>query len=92
MTKKISEYFMAYEETKVFAIRKMKTQFTNKNTHILRTDILQKQCRRKLLFIGGLKTRGGGPRKFLNLESLKCHFLDFQGTFRQNTDVQKKAF
>jgi hypothetical protein len=27
---------MAYEATKVFAIRKMKTQFTNKNTHILR--------------------------------------------------------
>ena len=28
--------------TKAFAIRKMKTQFTNKNTHILCTDILQK--------------------------------------------------
>ena len=55
MTKKISEYFMAYEATKVFAIRKMKTQFTNKNTHILRTDILQKQCGRELLFIGGRK-------------------------------------
>ena len=26
---------------------------------------------------GGLKTRAKGPRKFLNLESLKCHFLDF---------------
>jgi hypothetical protein len=36
MTKKISEYFMAYEVTKVFAIRKMKMQFTNKNTHSLR--------------------------------------------------------
>jgi hypothetical protein len=47
----------------VFAIRKMKTHFTNKNTHILRTDILQKQCGRELLFLGG--------------ESLKCHFLDF---------------
>ena len=39
---KNSEYFMAYEATKVFAIRKMKTRFTNKNTHILRTDILLK--------------------------------------------------
>jgi hypothetical protein len=78
MTKKNSEYFMAYEATKVFAIRKMKTQFTNKNTHILRTDILQKQCRRKLLLLGrGLRTGAEGPRKFLNLESLKCHFLDF---------------
>ena len=26
---------------------------------------------------GGLKARAEGPRKFLNLESLKCHFLDF---------------
>ena len=33
------KHFMAYEATKVFAIRKMKTQFTNKNTRILRTDI-----------------------------------------------------
>jgi hypothetical protein len=41
MTKKMSEYFMAYEATKVFAIRKMETQFTNTNTHILHTDILQ---------------------------------------------------
>jgi hypothetical protein len=30
--------------TKVFAIWKMKTQFTNKNTNILRTDILQKHA------------------------------------------------
>ena len=27
--------------------------------------------------LGGLKARAEGPRKFLNLESLKCHFLDF---------------
>jgi hypothetical protein len=33
---------MAYKTTKVFAIRKMKTQFTNKNTHILLNDVLQK--------------------------------------------------
>jgi hypothetical protein len=41
---KNSEYFTAYEATKVFAIRKMMTQFTNKNTHILRTAILQKHA------------------------------------------------
>ena len=35
---------MEYEATKVFAIRKMKTQFTNKNTHILRTGTLQKHA------------------------------------------------
>ena len=45
MTKKISKYFMAYEATKVFAIRKMKMQFTNKNTaRSLRQDILQKHA------------------------------------------------
>jgi hypothetical protein len=32
---------MAYEATKTFAIRKMKTQFTNKNTHILHTCPIQ---------------------------------------------------
>jgi hypothetical protein len=54
MTKKISEYFMAYEATKVFAIRKMKMQFTNKNTHSLRKDILQKHAvPQEALFIGG---------------------------------------
>ena len=26
---------------------------------------------------GGGGARAEGPRKFLNLESLKCHFLDF---------------
>ena len=61
MTKIISEYIMAYSATKVFAIRRMKTQFTNKNTHILRTDILQKQRGRELLFIGG-KKRGPEAR------------------------------
>jgi hypothetical protein len=56
----------------------MKTQFTNKNMHILRTDILQKHAvPYEALFDWGLKTRAEGPRKCLNLESLKCHFLDF---------------
>ena len=44
MTKKISKYFMAYEAMKMFAIRKMKMQFINKNTHSLRKDILQKHA------------------------------------------------
>jgi hypothetical protein len=38
---------------------------------------LRLQYRRKLFLIGELKARAKGPRKFLNLESLKCHFLDF---------------
>ena len=37
-------FHVAYEATKVFAIRKMKMQFTNKNTHSLRKDILQKHA------------------------------------------------
>jgi hypothetical protein len=52
--KTISEYFMAYEATKVFAIRKMKMQFTNKNTHrhivYAKTYYRSMQCRRKLFF------------------------------------------
>jgi hypothetical protein len=75
----ISEYIMAYLATKVLAIRKMKTQFTNKNTHILRTDILQKQCGRELLFIGDRK-RGTEARG---------HEMPFPG---QNADGQKKSF
>jgi hypothetical protein len=35
---------MTYEATKMFDIRKMKMQFTNKNTHSLREDILQKHA------------------------------------------------
>ena len=31
---------------------------------------------RAVLIGEGLKARAEGPRKFLNLESLKCHFLD----------------
>jgi hypothetical protein len=46
----------------------------------------------KLFLIGGLKERAEGPRKFLNLESLKCHFLDFGGRFDRILDGQKTAF
>jgi hypothetical protein len=37
------------------------------------------QGRRKLFSIGGggAESDGRCPRKFLNLESLQCHFLDF---------------
>jgi hypothetical protein len=76
----VGQKFPNDEATKVFAIRKMKKQFTNKNTHILRIDVLQKHAVQEhavLFFIGGLRTWAEGPRKFLNLESLKCHFLDF---------------
>ena len=62
MTKKNSEYFMAYEATKVFAIRNMKTQFTNKNTHILRTDYEICNCTTKsIVHVRGKKSfvRGG---------------------------------
>jgi hypothetical protein len=36
-----------------------------------------KACSTVGYFIGGLRTRAEGQRKFLNLESLKCHFLVF---------------
>jgi hypothetical protein len=49
---------------------------------------------RKLFFIGGggLKARVEGPRKFFNLESLKCHFLDFEGRFDRILMVRKQRF
>jgi hypothetical protein len=75
MTKKISEYFMAYEGVcypeNEDAIYKQKYAYF---THRHNTEA----CNGKLFLIGGLKTRAEGPRKFsVNLESLKCHFLDF---------------
>jgi hypothetical protein len=85
MSKEISEYSMAYEAKKVFSIRKMKTQFTNRNTLIFYAQAYYRsmQCRRKLFLIGGLRTRAEGPRKFLNLESLKLKkpFPGFWGKF-----------
>ena len=48
-----------------------------------------------LFGLGGglLKARAEGPRKFLNLESLKCHFLDFGGRFdRLILMVRKQRF
>ena len=41
---------------------------------------------------GGLKARAEGPRKFLNRESLKCHFLDFREDFERILMVRKQRF
>ena len=76
MTKNISEYIMAYQATKVFAIRKMKTQFTNKNTHILRTDILQKQC--------------GRPEEIFKFRVSEMPFPGLWGSFDRMLMVRKK--
>ena len=57
------------------------------------TRLMINQGRRKLFSIGGgLKARAEGPRKFLNLESLKCHFLDFGGRFDRILIVKKQRF
>ena len=37
-------------------------------------------------------TRAWSPGKFLNLDSLKCHFADFGGEILQNSDGQKTTF
>ena len=84
MTKKISEYIMAYEATKVFAIRKMKTQFTNKNTHILRTDILQKQCGRELFKFLNLKL------EIFKFRVSEMPFPGLWGSFERMLMVRKK--
>ena len=41
---------------------------------------------------GGRIARAEGPRKFLNLESPKCHFLDFGGRFDRILMVRKLRF
>jgi hypothetical protein len=33
-----------------------------------------------------------GPRKFFNLESLKCHLLDFGGRFDRILMARKQSF
>jgi hypothetical protein len=78
MTKIISEYIMAYEATKVFAIRKMKTQFTNKNTHILRTDILQKQSGRELCLLGA-ENEGWRPEEIFKFRVSEMPFPGLWG-------------
>ena len=91
MTKTFSEDFMACEAAKVFAIPKMKTIFTNKNTLILRIDVLQKLAVPwGALFDWGAENEGRRPGKFLSLESLKCHFPDFgPGSFDRILMVRK---
>ena len=36
--------------------------------------------------------RAKGPRKFLNLESLKCHFVDFEGSFDRIVMLRIQSF
>jgi hypothetical protein len=82
MTKNIFEYFMAYEPTKVFAIRKMKTQFTNKNTHILRTDILQKYAvPSEALFEWGAENEGQRREEILKFRVSEMPFPGLWGKF-----------
>jgi hypothetical protein len=51
------------------------------------------QCHTKLdLFDWGLKTRAEGQMKFLNWGFLKCHFLDFGGSFDRILMVRKQRF
>jgi hypothetical protein len=108
MTKKNSESFMAYESIDLKFLRVSLENWvnTNKNTHILHrhiTDwsdkpknIYRFQCRSKHFSWGGggrgVWKRAEGPRKLLNLESLKCHFLDLGGRFDRILMVRKQRF
>ena len=80
----------------MFAIRKMKTQFTNKNTHILHTDILQKQCGRELLFIGGRKrgpeNEGQRPDEIFKFRVSEMPSPGLWGSFDRMLMVRKKRF
>jgi hypothetical protein len=80
MTKINSEYFMACEAPKVFAIRKIKTQFTNKNTHIYaQTYYRSMQRRRKLFFIERLKYE-----VIFKFRVFEMPFLGLSGSFSKS--------
>ena len=46
---------------------------------------------RSEVVLGGLRGHAP-PRIFLNLESLKCHFVDFGGRFDRNQRVRKRHY
>ena len=91
MTKKVSEYFMACEATKVFAIRKMKMLFKNKNTHSLRTDILQKHAvRLEAPFYWGAENEGRRPAEIFRVSEMP--FPGLWGSFDAILMVRKQRF
>jgi hypothetical protein len=82
MTKKMSEYFMAYEAAKVFVIWKMKTQFTKKiRIFYAQTYYRSMQCRRKLFFIGGGEIEGRRPEEIFKIRVSEMPFPGLWGKF-----------
>jgi hypothetical protein len=76
-TQKNSEYFMAYEATKVFAIRKMKMQFTNKNTSLL---------------LLGAGNEGRRPEEIFKFRFSEMPFPGLWGSFDRILMVRKQSF
>jgi hypothetical protein len=82
---------MAYEATKAFAIRKMKTQFTNKNTHILCTDILQKHTvPLEALFYWGAGNEGRRPEEIFKFRVSEMPFPGLWESFDSILMVRKQ--
>jgi hypothetical protein len=75
MTKKISEYFMTYEN--VCYPENEDAIYKQKNAYFTHRRITEACSAVGISFLLGLRTKAKGPKKFFNLESLKCHFLDF---------------
>jgi hypothetical protein len=96
MTKKISNYFMAYEATIAIGVCYPENEdaiYKEKYAYFTHRHITEACSTEESFFLlGGLKTKAEGPRKFLNLESLKCHFLDFGGSFDRILMVRKQNF
>jgi hypothetical protein len=92
MTKKISRIFhdirshegVCYPENEEASYKQKYAYFTYRHITL--------EAVQEAFLIGGLRTRAEGPRKFLNLESLKCHFLDFGGSFDRILMVRKQCF
>ena len=85
---------MAYEATKVFAIRKMKMQFTNKNTHSLRKDILQKHAVPYIgsSFLLGAGNEGQRPEEIFKFRFSEMPFPGLWGSFDRILMVRKRSF
>ena len=83
---------MAYEATKVFAIRKMKMQFTNKNTHSLRKDTTEACSAVGSSFLLGAGNEGRRLEEIFKFRFAEMPFPGLWGSFDRILMVRKRSF
>ena len=75
----------------MFAIRKMKTQFTNKNTHILRTEYYRSSAVGSFCLLGA-ENEGRRPEEIFKFRVSEMPFPGLWGSFDRMLMVRKKRF